>query len=69
MAKSITVDEAYNTTIDGLRDNARVNSVPLTDGWEGAQHAIDTYNPDLEPDDLTAEEWDALRHRIDAFLI
>ena len=53
--------------IDGLKDNARINDVSETAGWD-AEQAMDTYLTDDEIQGLDADEYAAVRNAIAAFL-
>jgi len=57
----------YDTIFAGLQDNARINSVPLSEGWT-AETAIDTYLSESQVTALSADEYEALHARVDKLL-
>jgi hypothetical protein len=63
----MTIDEIYQTTVDGLLDNARVNQVPLPEGWT-PWTAIDAYNPDVDFEAFSNEQCNDLRDRVVRFM-
>jgi hypothetical protein len=64
---TIDLDDIYETTIDGLLDNSRVNDVVIGAGWQ-ALEAIETYNPALDIDALPESDWEHLERRVFLFL-
>ena len=59
--------ELYDTIAGGLLDNARINGLPLSEGWT-AETAIDTYLAEAQVTALSADEYEALYARVTELL-
>jgi hypothetical protein len=64
------IDAIYQNTIDGIRDNARINDLTPAENWSRAYpwQAIACYNPDLDIESLTVGQIASLERRVTEFL-
>lgn len=61
-----SVGDALARAVDCVLDNAITNSLPIGEGWEGADHVLDTYDVDVFG--LAADDRAAVRTRLGAWL-
>jgi hypothetical protein len=66
LKREADISEIYQTVIDGLNDNARVNDVPVSEGWH-PDLAIETYAA-AASEELTKDDYTRLQSMVDKFL-